>query len=400
VGPPFNRTGSNFLHSPWWVLGLVYLSIVILYINIYAVPPLTLKLMKEIRLSYFQVGLLTTAFIGALAAGNIIMGVLSDRISPRKIMCVGLFTGFLSSLIFTATSRYSIMLISRVVIGLSCATMTVPCMMYIFSSLPPHRASLGISWHLASVTLGCAVALLITPVLASSYPWQSLVRAYAVTGFCVLILFSGIVKESRSTPVQSSSAGFQMNTSKTSLILVSALLFVIFMQIGGNTTWLAPWLEEKCLLSPIQVGIGAMTFSLMGIPSSLFGGYIFSKKNIAYLTVAGLLLSAVSILYVWLESARFLSLLVVIVFTRWGSYMCVGPLMSITSSVVHSRSKGLALGVANSVCMCGVVVSSFLGGYIIEHTGEYSWLWILCPVSLVLCALGLAPLLRTLHKLP
>ena len=394
---PFNRTKSNS-YPPWLVLGVVYLSVVILYINIYAVPPLTLKLIKEIRISYSQVGLLTTAFIGALAAGNIIMGILSDRVSPRKIMCAGLFTGFLSSLIFTATSRYSLMLVSRVVIGLSCSTITVPGMMYICCSLPPHRASLGISGHLASITLGCAVALLITPVLASSYPWQSLVRVYAVAGLCVLTLFSGTVKEPKSTPIQPTT-GPHINTSKTSLILVSVILFFIFMQIGGNTTWIAPWLEEKCLLNPLQVGIGAMTFSLMGIPSSLFGGYIFNKKNIAHLTMAGLLLSAASILYVWLEGARFSSLLVVIIFSRWGSYMCVGPLMSITSNLVHARSKGLALGVANSVCMCGVVVSSFLGGYIIEHTGEYSWLWILCSVPLVLCALGLVPFFRNLHKL-
>jgi ACS family hexuronate transporter-like MFS transporter len=191
-----------------------------------------------------------------------------------------------------------------------------------------------------------------------------------------------------------------MNTSKTALLVVSLLLFVIFMQIGGNTTWLAPWLEEKCLLSPIQVGIGAMTFSLIGIPSSLCGGYIFNRKNIAHLTGAGLLLSAASILYVRLEGAGFYSLIIVIVLTRWGSYMCVGPLMSIVSSVVPPRSKGLALGVANSVCMCGVAISSFLGGYIIERTGEYSWLWIVCSVSLIFCALCVTPLLRSLDTLP
>jgi YNFM family putative membrane transporter len=383
----------NLIRSSQTRIGLTYCSVIALYINVYSIPPLTVALIEEIGINHVQAGLLTTAFAIALCVGNVVMGLLSDHTDPVRIVYVGLLIGFFSSLGFSYTSHFGIMVLLRVIIGLSVAAATVPAMLYILSLLPSQKGSLGISGHLASIVLGCGIALLITPVLASIYPWRLLLKCYAGSGILVVLLFMASVSNRTET-----SYPVSIKNRKTTifpLALISAILFVVFFQIGGNMTWLAPWLEEKCMYSSAKIGVGSMTFALTGIPSSIFGAYMYNKKRTFSYLGMGILLSVLNGSYVWVESANsFPLVLVIIALSRWGSYMCVGPLLSVASELVRSHSKGVVLGFTNSVCMVGVIVSSFFGGYIIESTGEYHLLWISFSIILLIAPLILIPILQ------
>jgi predicted MFS family arabinose efflux permease len=383
----------NLIRSLWIRIGLAYSSVIVLYINVYSIPPLTVALIEEIGINHVQAGLLTTAFAIALCVGNIFMGLLSDHTAPARIMYIGLLIGFFSSLGFSYTSHFGIMVFLRVIIGLSVAAVTAPAIMYILPLLPPRKRPLGISGHLASIVLGCGIALLITPMLASIYPWRLLLKYYSGSGILVVLFFMASAS-SQTEKFQQISIKNRKNTIFP-LILISAILFVVFFQIGGNMTWLAPWLEEKCMFSSAKIGVGSMTFALTGIPSSIFGAYVYSRKKSLFYLGMGILLSAINGSYVWLEGGNSFSLiLVVIALSRWGSYMCVGPLLSVASELVRSRSKGFVLGFTNSVFMVGVIASSFFGGYIIEHTGEYHLLWLSFSVILVIAPLILIPFLQ------
>jgi predicted MFS family arabinose efflux permease len=378
--------------SPWFMVGVAYLAIIVLYINVYAIPPLTLTLIKDITITYFQAGLLTTVFMAALSISNIITGVLSDKISPKIIMSVGLFIGFFSSFIFAKTSYFGVMLLCRALIGWGTASITAPCIIYMISVLPSDQKALGISGHLASITFGSGLSLFITPLLVTVFHWKVLFYMYAAAGLGVLLLFIIYVREPKK--IVSTQFKPQKSNSGSALILISAMLFIVYLQIGGNSTWLAPWLEEGCLYNPLKVGIGAMTFQMMGIPSSIVGGYLFNKyNNLFYLCTGGMLLSTINILYVVLEGSAFYLVLPVIILARWGSFMCVGPLISAASARVASHSVGKTVGIINSIFMGGVVVSSLLGGYLIELTGGYTLMWIIFSTVLVFSACILNPFL-------
>jgi MFS family permease len=155
----------NLIRSSQTRIGLAYCSVITLYINVYSIPPLTVALIGEIGIDHVQAGLLTTAFAIALCVGNIFMGLLSDHTDPVRIVYGGLLIGFLSSLGFSYTSHYGIMVIMRVIIGVSVAAATVPAMLYILPLLPPQKGSLGISGYLASIVLGCGIAPLIIQCL-------------------------------------------------------------------------------------------------------------------------------------------------------------------------------------------------------------------------------------------
>ena len=396
-----NRAGRTFV-----ALVLAYLSIVTLYINIFCVPPIALSLMRETGIGHFQVGLLMTVYTLVYCFGNLAAGILSDRFGPKAVMTGGLLLGYLTTWMLSATSNFPLMVLTRIGIGFSAAAVTAPGMLFLQGWLPPEKKSLGISGHLAALTLGTAVVFLITPVLVERIPWRALIRTYAAVGAGVLIafqLFAGPPPLGDQGTRESASGGLSGFFSP-SLILLSAVLFIDLFQIGGTLVWLSPWLEEKCGLPPSGVGVGGMTFSLVGIPAALLGGYLAGKcrekgkrkglESIVRLSAAGSIISAATGLLVFLEAPRFFPLIItVIILARWGSFMGVGPLLSVVLELRSQQAAGRAMGFVNTVMLAGAFLSSLLSGLFIEKTGEYDLVWVTFAAVLVLSAFVLHPLL-------
>lgn len=398
------------LPSPWPAVTLSYLSLAALYVNIFSIPPVTLILVRELGINHFQAGLLMTVYSVSYCVNNLFTGVLSDRWGPKRVMGLGLILGFLSSMMFTFTDHFGAMLVSRALIGFSAASMTSPCMIYILSLLSPQERGLGVSGHLASLTLGSGIVFLITPLLVQAYPWRAVLQAYALLGLIPFILFC---IWGRDRLPGTSFSPLHKAESKAGLwsvpmMLLAGILFITLFQIGGTLTWIAPWLEERCRLSPFEVGVGAMTFALAGIPSAILGGYLSSRyrpgqtQKIVRLSTAGMLISTSTVAFVWLETWRSLPLVLVVIFlARWGSFMSTGPLLSMVPKLVRPELSGLAVGFVNSAALAGGFLSSLLGGYIIERTGQYRWLWILFSASLLFSALVLHPALnRKMSRIP
>ena len=391
---------SSVIPSFWPSITLSLLSLVALYINIFSIPPITLLLIRETGISHFQAGMLMTVYSVSYCIGNIFAGLLSDRYGAKTIMVSGLLLAFFSSILFTYTNSFHVMLISRGLIGLSAASMTSPCIIYLLAFLPPRKRGLGVSGHLSSLTLGSGIVLLMTPLLTRICPWRPLLQLYALLGLLPSLLFLCLGK---SLPVESSVSRSADRPPKAAILngpvlLLSAILFVALFQIGGTLTWLPSWLEERCLLSPIEVGMGAMTFALAGIPSAILGGYLSDResphrmKRIVRLSRTGMLISVTTAAFVWLETYRsFPLILAVIILSRWGSFMSLGPLLSVVPRLVHPSLSGLAVGFVNAVALAGGFLSSLMGGYLIERTGQYRWIWTVFAAALLVSALTLHP---------
>jgi predicted MFS family arabinose efflux permease len=378
--------------SPWLRIGLLYFGVSVLYMNIYYIPPLTVTFVRELGMTYLQVGLLSTSFMIAFSVSNIFIGILSDRINQKKIMVWGLLLGFFCSFLFAFSSHFRVMMVLRAGLGLSTACMIAPCLVYILSVVP-QKASLGISGHVASITLGLSLAFLLTPLLAEIIAWRTIVVLNACLIGMAVVTTVGWVESP--PPCRIDSAGVHAAiASRSGLMVLFSILFLIFIQIGANTIWLAPWLEEKCLFSPDKIGVGSMAFQMMGIPSSLIGGYIYGKtRNLLYLGSVGMFLSTINTSYVILEgSDSFGPILLAIMLSRGGAFVCVGPLMSMVPKFVGAGSRGLTLGSAHTICAIGIMFSSFMGGFIIEQTGGYHLLWVISAVCVACSALILNPL--------
>lgn len=382
---------------------LLYGGVLILYVNIYAVPPLVVSIIRELRVGHLRAGLLMTTFAVTYCLGNVVMGYLSDRLGALRVMVGGLAVGFLASLVMSLTGSFALMVGTRVFSGLAAAAMTTPCLVTLMRWFPPARRALSVSLHLAAVTLGSALVYLFTPLLLPVLSWRATLRLYALGGGLLLIAFLRLLAGSGAAlPAAGHRVRVPLSPPATRVIvLLCAVLFLTLFQIGGTLTWLPPWLQELGGFSPLQVGLAGMTFSLVGIPSTLLGGYLADRaperraRRVMAMSLVGVLISASVLALVWLQDARWFALvMLVVVLARFGSFMSVGPLLSLAAGLAPGGGQGALLGLVNAVTMSGPVVAAFVGGLIIEKTGDYRMLWVALSVALLASAVALQPLLR------
>jgi putative MFS transporter len=382
---------------------LLYLGVLVLYVNIYAVPPLTLSIIRELGIGHLQAGLLMTTFAVVYCIGNALVGYLSDRFGALRVMAAGLALGFLASLLLSITESFPVMVASRILSGMAAAAMTTPCLVTLMRWFPPARRSLSVSLHLAALTLGSALVFLVTPLLLPHIAWRILLRLYALAGVAVLAPFAFLLRGAGDEPPGAwRRTGSRLEGPALGVVaLLCAVLFVSLFQIGGAMTWLPPWLQERGGFSPLQIGLAAMTFSLVGIPSTLLGGWLADRPGarrgprIIAMSLAGGLVSSSVLALGWLQEARWFALvLLIVVLARWGSFMAVGPLLSLVPRLAPPGGQGSLMGWVNAVTMSGSVAASFAGGLLIQLTGAYRALWALFSAALLVSAAVLHPLLR------
>jgi predicted MFS family arabinose efflux permease len=380
----------------------LYLGVLVLYVNIYAVPPMTLSIIRELGIGHLQAGLLMTTFAVMYCIGNALVGYLSDRFGALRVMAAGLALGFLASLLLSVTRSFPVMVASRLLSGMAAAAMTTPCLVTLMRWFPPERRSLSVSLHLAALTLGSALVFLVTPLLLPYLSWRVLLRLYALAGAAVLAPFPFLFRQAgaEAPEAQRRTRGRLERPAVAVVALLCAVLFVTLFQIGGALTWLPPWLQERGGFSPLQIGLASMTFSLAGIPSTLLGGWLADRPGarrgprIIAMSLVGVSISSSVLALGWLQDARWFALVVlVIVLARWGSFMAVGPLLSLVPRLAPPGGQGSLMGLVQAVTMSGSVAASFAGGLVIQLTGAYRALWALFAAALLASAAVLHPLL-------
>lgn len=384
-------------------VALLYAGVLVLYVNIYAVPPLTISIIRDLGIGHFQAGLLMTTFSVAYCLGNAGVGYLSDRVGALRVMAGGLAMGFLATLVMSLSGSFAVMVGTRLLSGLAAAAMTAPCLVTLMRWFAPSRRSLSVSLHLASLTLGSALTFLLTPLLLPWLSWRVVLRFYALAGAVLLVAFLPLLRRSGgvSPPAGPRVRGALSGPNAGLVALLCAVLFITMFQIGGTLTWLPPWLQEGGGFSPLQIGLAGMTFSLVGIPSTLLGGVLADRargrrrERVIGMSMVGLVVSSSLLALVWLQQARLFGVvMLVVVAARWGSFMSVGPLLSLAAGLARGGAQGSLLGVVNAIAMSGSVVAAFAGGLLIQTTGGYATLWVALAAALLFSAIVLHPLLR------
>ena len=395
--------------AQWSRIGLTYLSVIVVNLNIHAIPPTILTLMKELDISYFTAGLFMTVHSIVFCISNLFAGMLSDRIGPRRIILCGLVVTFIAGMVFSYSSNIYLLVGTRVLTGCAAAATIAPAIMYLLRWISVRNQPVAISGHSASLTAGSAIAFLITPILISGYPWRSLFRVYALMSIALAICLIALRKDSN-WPSTKRISVFRSESEVTgfinpTILLISMIMFIIMFQIVGSMTWLAPWLQERCGLSPLGVGIGSMAYSLVGIPSALAGGYLGRKffssdiRRLMGFSQMAMAVSTITVLFVFLEGNSYLSILIVVIMlARGGSFLCVPPLLTLAQRAVKPQLAGSAIGFVTTIAQLGGFLGSLMGGIIINETGEYRLLWIIFAATILIAVAIYVPLKRSVSR--
>jgi MFS family permease len=138
---------SHALNHSFWVL----------------IPALTPLILKELNLTYTGAGIIFSVYLATYAAGQIPLGILSQRISRPLIMGVGLLISSLGMALTSIAPDYYSILAFQALAGFG-GSAHHPLALYLISDIfPKHRLGRALSIHGISSSLSFTV----TPMAAA-----------------------------------------------------------------------------------------------------------------------------------------------------------------------------------------------------------------------------------------
>ncbi len=172
------------MNRRWIVLSLVFLGIVICYIDRGNLSVAAPWMMRDFRIAPAAMGVLLSAFFWTYGAFQIPAGALVDRFGIRRAYAVGFLVWSLASASIAFSRGTGDIVGLRMVLGLAEAIAPLASISFIRNNYAGKDQGLPTSIYIAGQNIGPAVGALAGAVLVDRFGWRMM---FAITGLCGLI---------------------------------------------------------------------------------------------------------------------------------------------------------------------------------------------------------------------
>lgn len=413
-----NNTMSSTLHSPpplrmsfiiWGLAAAFYL-----FGFFQRVTPgvLTEELSATFDLSRAALGNLSAFYFYFYAAMQIPVGLLVDRIGPRKILTVGCILGGLGALMFGFAPTLGWAAVGRGLVGGAVAVAWVSMLMLVAQWFSPSRFASMSGVSLAVGTMGAVLAGVPLRALSDLFGWRIVM---AGSGIVALLLGLLIWIYVRDMPTQ---RGYKNHVAKrpdheVALPLLTALghtlrfpaVWLIFWIPSGvcgailtfTGLWGVPYLTTLQGLSVKEASLIVTGMLIAFAAGSLFFGALSDKlkqRKLPYLLGAAFSISGFLVIGLQPELPM-LAVSVLLWASAFGGGSMVLSFGYVKESVPHHLGA-TAVGIVNLGVMVGPLIQQPLLGAILDYyataehiTGAYS------KAGMTICMLVLAVWIAT-----
>jgi nitrate/nitrite transporter NarK len=371
----------------WIILGVCLLGFMQAHIHRVGFAPLIPTFMTDLGISYAAAATIMTAYFWTYMAVQLPVGVLTDRLGPRRMMLTSLAVLALGVLAFPLSRDYTQSLVTRGLIGLGAAGLWLPGLRLIHEWFPPQERGRATGLFSAGGGVGGTMALMLVPVLAERLGWRwgyavTLVPLLAAVTLIYCFVHSGPLAERRTGAVASRSTVTALKVVLGTRALWSINVAVLFSYGAfiALVTFLPAFLQKQEGLAPGRAGLvtGLVTagtvvsWPLAGFISDWMGRrkgiYLFSQGMcvIACLTLAllvpgkGLMAAAPAALFAGLMLGGMVTPFVMVV------------------DLFPADLIGTASGVVNTFCFVGSLLIPVLVGKILDVSGSFPAAFIAC----------------------
>lgn len=236
-----------------WLCTLVYFASYLMRIN-FAV--MMVKICSEMAVSKSQLAIVVTGMTIFYGAGQIINGILGDRIPPNHMLTTGLLLAAACNTAMFFCTAIPVMTAVWCINGFAHAMLWPPIVRLLSTYLTDEEygyAAVRVSWGSSFATI---FLYLLCPLLLSFLSWRVIILSLAVIGVLIAIvwtlLYPRLFTEPRLTPTPPSG---NVNTKKAGVPLPSMvwlptiLIFVGIVLQGilrdGVTNWMPSYLLES-----------------------------------------------------------------------------------------------------------------------------------------------------------
>lgn len=339
----------------------------------------------DLRISIALAGQLITAYSLAFAIGTPVLVAVTSRMARKTLLVSSLVIFIIGSLASYASSDYAVLMVSRLILGVSAGVFTVVAISSVAKLVPADK--IGRAIGMIALGFGSAMALGV-PIGIAVTNWWSWQMIFALLAIVSLLIMLGLI---RLLPQIEGDAPVSFAKQFTVLgnpVIVSAL-FISFLQCMSNSillTYLTPFLQTVLDLSSSGVGIMMLALGVAGIIGSRLGGYSVDKWGTVRMIALTLAVSVVSLAFLPLSTLSLVAGSGLITIWMLSMFMSA-PALQTYFIQQAPQSSNLVLSMNLSIIHLGIAGGAGAGGLIVDSTSTvlyHPW------IASLTVALGLA----------
>jgi MFS family permease len=328
---------------------------------------------RDLSMSTFQLGLLTTAFgIGRLAA-DLPGGHLADRIRARRLMAVSAGGVALGSLILGLSVVPLGAYVAAFVLGISSATTNATGMTF-FSNVggDGHR---GTSMAVFSAALlgGQAVGPAVGGLLSSASGWRPTMFVATAAALAVatvlLVTQSNQPSQSAASPGHLYPPASREEPAPVSLAVLYSVSFAVFLTLGAVPQTLVPLIGADDLgLGTAAIGLALGVGGLARFAGTFLGGWLSDRISRKAALVPGLIGQAAGVALLALEPSLVAWLGAIIIMSL--ASFAVPVAATVLGDITEPGQIGARLGRFRFVGDLGLITGPLVVSALFEGVGR------------------------------
>ena len=371
---------KHWRHSPWFVLAILVFAFAQVHLHRVAFAVLIPTFTKNFHFTYFESGIIMSAFFWSHAAVQIPVGVFSDKYGANRVVkvCVTILT--IGVIAFVLSHNMIEFLVSRILMGLGGALL-VPGVSIIRKEIHPRNHGLAVGTITAGGAFGGTAGLIFISFLIGIWGWRF---SYAITiipivlALLLVALFitpAAVTDKSGDKIIKKPKLLYSNVIRNPVLWLLSFSVLFFFGAYFSFLTWLPSFLVERFNASNYQAGLITSLATAGTIISWPLSGFLADRLDrhvaifrysqfLSFLLIALFSLLIFKISIIW---TIIVSLTMGLVFGGMSlPYVIVLQLFPL-------ESAGTANGIMNTFSFIGALSIPVVLGAIIGYTGNFSF---------------------------
>ena len=268
---------SNRVRAIAWLCTLVYFASYTTRIN-FAV--MMVKICSEMQIEKTALAVVVTALTISYGAGQIISGMMGDKIKPQRMICFGLSLACAANIAMTLFSSIPYMTVVWAVNGFAHAMLWPPIVRLLTTYLNDYEYSFSVvrvSWGSSFSTI---MLYLVCPVLLFVFNWRLIMLLCSALGIGVVVLWSIFIPRLTADKpmgdaipaktLQGAQKGTKVPLPRAVYIPIVLIILGIVMQgilRDGVTNWMPFYLQETFHIAEENAIICTVILALFSVVS-------------------------------------------------------------------------------------------------------------------------------------
>ncbi|MFG0215343.1 MFS transporter [Brevibacillus porteri] len=329
---------------------------------------------EDTHVSLSLAGQLVTAFSLAFAFGAPVLIALTAGVERKKLILWTLFSFIVANLLASISLSFSLLMVSRILLGLCGGIYTVVALAQAANMASPEKKGSSIAIILMGFSLSLVLGVPLGTMLGDIWGWRPVFALIAVLTFIPFFAILAYLPKQQgeeAVPLRKQLAALRNKR------VIHALFISLFFVTGYSTvyTYITPLLQSAAAMTTAWVSTTLFLAGLASVVGSRIGGVSTDKWGIRPTLYVSLLLHAAILLILPLSSQLFTWAIITVMF--WvAAVQTTVPAQQYYLITLSPHSSQVALSMNTSVFQLGLALGAGLGGVIVDHAGIIHISWV------------------------